>query len=258
MHPAYVDTHLARLSAGASGDTGDLFMHVGYWDDPERAGGRDELALAQRRLNDVLLALADVRDGMSVLDAGCGFGATLKAIDTGRRNMRLFGLCNDPRQIDLARRAMPHLGWIEADACDIPLPGGEFDRILAIECAFHFPSRRRFLAEAARLLRPGGRLALSDFVAGPGSGDPDAHEALLEAFGPWPDPWFEEGGYDDLARASGLRVASREDATARTLPTYRCVLQSPADAMARPVLALQKLLERRVMRMEFLALDKPG
>src|SRR5438034_5931485 len=45
----------------------------------------------------------------------------------------------------------------EADACALPFPDASFDRVLAVECIFHFPSRLRFLKEAARVLKPGGR-----------------------------------------------------------------------------------------------------
>ena len=40
-----------------------------------------------------------------------------------------------------------------------------FDRVLAVECIFHFPSRLQFLKEACRVLRPGGLLALSVIIS---------------------------------------------------------------------------------------------
>ncbi len=83
--------------------------------------------------------------------------------------MDLTGLNIDARQLAAAEaQTKPangnKIGWVEADACRLPFEDNSFDRVLAVECIFHFPSREKFLAEAARVLKPGGYLAVSDFV----------------------------------------------------------------------------------------------
>jgi len=247
--PAYIDKLLRTDSRSASGQPArrldELFLHLGYWPDPATAGSDyTELVAAQGRLNDRLLALSDLRDGLRVLDVGCGIGGTLACIDGRFRGMELVGLNIDPRQLDAARaniRPAPHnrCAWVQADACALPFDTASFDRVLAIECIFHFPSRPRFFSEAARVLRPGGVLVLSDFVATPSLRalrDSAAYPgfaleaAIVPAVGPWPDFWGDQADDAGLATAAGFRLVAREAASHETLPSYRCFLHGKTTA----------------------------
>jgi len=51
------------------------------------------------RMKALVLSAAELTDGQSVLDCGCGFGGTLRSIDESRRRTSLIGVNIDPRQL---------------------------------------------------------------------------------------------------------------------------------------------------------------
>jgi cyclopropane fatty-acyl-phospholipid synthase-like methyltransferase len=155
--PPYFDQLIEGFRRGTVG----RFVHLGHWEPPfpaaDAPGGAGEFEQAQARLNAVLLGMAGLQSGQSVLDVGCGFGGTLDAVNHAFSNMALAGLNIDPRQLDICRTIEPAKGnrlrWEQGDACRLPFPDRSFDRVLCIEAMFHFGSRRAFF-EAARVLCP--------------------------------------------------------------------------------------------------------
>jgi ubiquinone/menaquinone biosynthesis C-methylase UbiE len=260
MDLPYFDHLLKAFSAGdrrleaAFGE----HVHWGYWPEPQAAAATPEdLAAAAEALTALVVDTLDPSDGDRVLDVGCGFGGTIGHLDRRLRGADLVGLNIDARQLQRARaRHAPTRGnrirFLQGDACRLPFPDASFDGLLAVECIFHFPSRRRFLEEARRVLRPGGRLALSDFVLPPGR---PAGEGLLRALA---TPFVERvygpvrlstaADLRQLAQGCGLRLLQEQDITAETLPTYRALegLSRGAGIAGR----LAGLVNRGIARMQ--------
>ena len=112
---------------------------------------------ALRRWQKVDMALLDVREGLSVLDVGCGEGYLL------RKAARSASLALGADVAESRLRATRD-GPIElavADAQRLPFADASFDRIICTETLEHVADAQLTLRELARVLRPGGRLAVS-------------------------------------------------------------------------------------------------
>lgn len=230
----YMDVFLESFRQGNQpvSEAFGYHTHWGYWPAPQLATGTvADFQNAAEALTRKVCQAALLQDGMNVIDAGCGFGGTIASINQHYRRMTLVGLNIDGRQLARARQqVLPvednQILFLETDASQSNLEGNSFDALIAIESILHFPSRERFFQEAARLLRPGGRLVLCDFVP-------------TETLKPWIALWEETLGkffeniygphnmrytladYHTLGRQTQLQLCSEEDITINTLPSYR-------------------------------------
>ena len=99
------------------------------------------------------------------------------AVGTGRNfpfypeGVRLSGIELSPKMLDLARRQARELGRDAdlrvGDAHNLPYPDASFDTVIVTLALCTIPDHRRALAEAARVLRPGGELLLLEHVRSP-------------------------------------------------------------------------------------------
>lgn len=222
----YFDMILSRLACGDP-EFEEAFhrhVHFGAWEHPEQLSeDRTDSILAMDRLCQHLIQLADIRGGQDILDVGCGFGGTLASLDEQFSPVRLTGLNIDARQLDIARtrlapRSDNRLELVVGDACQMAFQDHSFDRLLAIECIFHFPSRLAFFEHARRVLRPGGNLTLTDFLQPEGAPEGLFDNTDANFWGPYTA--IDLPAYRALADQVGLVMTHHQDISPYVRPTY--------------------------------------
>jgi ubiquinone/menaquinone biosynthesis C-methylase UbiE len=149
---------------------GPVLMNLGYFPfgTLRLLNSFANLMEAQVRLVAQSIALLDVGPGHRVVDIACGRGKSTFMLDEMHPHARhVVGIDLLPTNIQVARTAFGESArrrYLEGDATQLPFPADSFERAISIEAAFHFPDRAKFVGESARVLRPGGRLVVVDFV----------------------------------------------------------------------------------------------
>jgi len=104
----------------------------------------------------------------AILDVGCGTGRLLRAAEPMFPLARLEGVDAAAEMIRYARAALPagsRITFAQATAESLPFPDGVFDLVFSTMTYHHWADQRQGIVEVARVLAPGGRWLLADFVA---------------------------------------------------------------------------------------------
>lgn len=115
-----------------------------------------------------MAAAAEVSAGGTIVDSPCGAGPAMRAIPA---EVSYVGVDLSPSMLRrarerAARRGLVKAELIEADAAAIPLPADFADLLFSFWGLHCFPDPAAALVEAARILKPGGRLVGSSFLRG--------------------------------------------------------------------------------------------
>ena len=160
---------------------------------------------------ELLLSLAGIIPGEAALDVATGGGHVALAL--ARAGARVTACDLTPEMLDAARRHLADHGqtaeFVEASAGVLPFPDESFDVVTCRIAAHHFPDPAAFFLEAARVLRPHGRLAFQDQALpddAAGAEQVDAFERLRD---PSHNRGFAVSGWVELVGSAGLEVEAQ-------------------------------------------------
>jgi SAM-dependent methyltransferase len=159
-HPISAQIILANLQAARGTLEGlrpdELFPH-----DQDHYGG-----LAA---NDALAACARIGIGTKVVDLCAGLGGPARYL-AHRYGAMVIGIELTPARVAGAAELTQRVGLdgqvriIEGNVTDLPLPDASYDAVVSQEALLHVPDLQRAFGEAHRVLRPGGRLAFTNWI----------------------------------------------------------------------------------------------
>ena len=218
-------------------------VHHGLWADPDWSPER-----AVRHLVERVAGAARMTAGDRVVDIGCGYGAPAR-LWAEKYGARVTGFTVSKAQAAYAQSRAdqgegPTPDLRLQDFLDNSLPDAYADAVVAVESLTHIDPPQSVLREAARVLRPGGRLVACVWMAAPTVAD-WARRAFL-------DPIVEEGRLAGLptptmlqewTTTAGLRIERLDDWTPQVRGTWTVVLRRLLWAVLTDAAARRLLLD---------------
>lgn len=230
--PAEVARHYDQLDRFYREIWGE-HVHHGLW-----LTGRESADEAARALTDAVMDRLRLSPGMSVCDVGCGYGFTAR-IMAQERGVRVTGLTISAAQQRYAAEVTAPADnprYLCEDWLHNSLPAESFEALFAIESTEHMGDKASVFSEAARVLKPGGRMVVCAWLTAENPKpwqrrfliEPVCREGHLPGMG-------TESDYLCWMQQAGFTVTERLDVSARVARTWSvCAWRFMAALLRRP------------------------
>jgi tocopherol O-methyltransferase len=193
-------------------------VHHGLW-----RTGHESVEEATDALSDLVASRLAPEPGQRLVDIGCGYGATAARL-VDRYGVEVTGFTLSQEQARVARARPGALSFHVRDWLTNGMPDASFDHAYAIESTEHMADKAGLFAEAARTLKPGGRLVVCAWLAEDEPSrwevrhllEPICREGRLPGMG-------TRGEYEAWAAAAGFRLAHYEDLSRQVRRTWGIV-----------------------------------
>lgn len=196
-------------------------IHLGLFENP----ATEDLPTAMARSNERMAAGAKLAAGQTILEVACGYGALARHL-ARQHGVNVLATNISERELNWAKDLTQQAGLDDkvrfdfADFHGLAYPDESFDQYWSQEAFLHAVDKAQVLAEAHRVLKPGGRLVFTDILVRDGTPD-EIRERIYQRVNA-PEMW----DVDDYRRGLtnlGFAIEIEEDWSSNVGPTYAWV-----------------------------------
>ncbi len=241
------------------------FFHPGIFEN-----SRETLRNALSRTHELLLKDSKLNSSSIAIDLGCGIGSLCFLISK-RIGCKVVGANFSKFQLKIARKLAKKykLGNVEfrdIDVSQIKTPKDTFDAAFLIDVACHFPNKKKALENIFKIIKPGGRLIVMDWLQ-KDSLNLFEKELLIKPFNKyWNFPYIESfEGYQKLFRKVGFKIVKAYDITNKVKRNWemfydialrevgRMSIRKMITYIKNPLMALNKRKYEKIAENQFYA-----
>lgn len=196
-------------------------LHFGYYDDKAHKHGD-----AVNRANEALAEWANIQPGARIVDAGCGLGHSALWLSQ-RYNAIVTGITVVPKQIEtiqknLRKQPVANVDFQLANYLHMPFENNSIDVIWAFESVCHAKHKIDFYKEAYRVLKPGGKIVMAEYLRNARPLTPPQENLLHEIFDRWAIPDLDTlQEHEHNAGIAGFSSFANNDVTTHVMKSYR-------------------------------------
>jgi ubiquinone/menaquinone biosynthesis C-methylase UbiE len=207
------------------------FLNVGWWEEPSEEWSPPESFDMTKQCGALVRRVgekAELGAEANLLDVGFGYGEQdrifLDEFDCGR----ITGINITSSQVQEAYRKLDRfvsrdrVALTTGDAVSLPFAASSFNRLIALESPFHFHTRKDFLQEAYRVLKPGSKMVITDIINGYPEGEAPLSDQMMGLVHDYywqvdDENYCTIDDYRDQLSRAGFNRLHLEDVTERTL-----------------------------------------